>query len=182
MDQERRLAAVEQRLGALETTLSTLFAKNVSLKADGSAPVEEQTSATLWLDAGFEDPAFYGYETRPDGLGYRWLGAKSEAVVTVPVTRRRPRRIDVFIAIHINEKTLKALTIACDGRAAASYDETKRPDGVIVKSATFDGISGPAGAAYTDVKLTAGAKVDLTPQGDTRTLAVGINKLVVTEL
>ena len=47
---------------------------------------------------------------------------------------------------------------------------------------TFDAVPGSAGAALTDVKLSIGAKVDLTPQGDPRTLAVGIHKIVVTAL
>ena len=182
MDSERRIASVEARLGALESTLSTLFAKNVSLVADPPGAVEEQSSATLWFDAGFEHPAFYSNEVRGDGLNYHWMGREDTAVLTLPVTRRRPRRVDVHIAIWINEKTLNAFTIACDGRAPASYDETKREGGMIVKSATFDALSGPAGGAYSNVKLQLGAKVDLTPQGDARTLAVGLHKIVVTEL
>ena len=77
---------------------------------------------------------------------------------------------------------MNAFQVSCDGRTPASYDETKRVDGMIVKSATFDAVGGPAGAAYSDVKLSIGAKVDLTPQGDARTLAVGLHKIVVTEL
>ncbi|WP_226583518.1 hypothetical protein [Acuticoccus sediminis] len=181
LDSERRIGAVEQRLGALESTLSTLFAKNIGLVAQEPGAVAEQTSATLWLDAGFEHPAFYSHEVRGDGLGYHWMGREDGAVLTLPVTRRHPRRVEVYIAIFINEKTLNSFTISCDGRAPASYDEVKR-DGMIVKSATYDAVSGPAGSAYTDVKLSIGAKVDLTPQGDSRTLAVGLHKIVVTEL
>ena len=182
LDQERRIAAVEARLGALETTLSTLFAKNVGLVADTAGGLEEQASATLWFDAAFEHPAFYANEVRGDGLNYHWMGRDDTAVLTLPITRRRPRRVDVYIAISINEKTLNAFQVSCDGRTPASYDETKRVDGMIVKSATFDAVGGPAGAAYSDVKLSIGAKVDLTPQGDARTLAVGLNRIVVTEL
>ncbi|WP_139312822.1 hypothetical protein [Acuticoccus yangtzensis] len=184
MDSERRLSAVEERLGALETTLSTLYAKNVALVPDlvPDHPVAEQASATLWLDMGFDHPAFYTYEARGDGLGYHWIGRENSATFTLPVTRRQPRRVDVYVVISINDKTLNGLTISCDGRTPASYDQTKCPDGTIRKSATFDAVPGSAGAALTDVKLSIGAKVDLTPQGDPRTLAVGIHKIVVTAL
>lgn len=182
MDSERRVASLEQRLSALETTLSTLFAKNVALGAEVDGAAREQSSATLWFDMAFEHPAFYTHEIRNDGVSYHWMGRKDAAVLTLPVARGRPRRVDVYIAIYINEKTLGGLTIGCDGRAAASYDETRHVDGMLVKSATFDGVTGPGAAAFTDVKLAIDTKVDLTPQGDARTLAVGVNRIVVTEL
>ena len=182
MDFERRVASLEQRLGALETTLSTLFAKNVALGGEADGAVREQSSATLWFDTAFEHPAFYTHEIRTDGVSYHWMGRKDSAVLTLPVARSRPRRGDVYIAIYINEKTLEGFSIGCDGRAAASYDETRHVEGMLVKSATFDAVTGPGSGALTDVRLAIETKVDLTPQGDARTLAVGLNRIVVTEL
>lgn len=182
MDSQRQIAVVEERLAALESAISTLFAKNVGLVAERPEVLDERASVTIWLDARFDHPAFYAQELRPDGVSFRWMGQGDEAELTVPISRRRPRRVDVFIPIFINDEALRDFTIACDGRRATGYEERGLPEGILVKSATFDAAGGDQRATDTRLTLSIGTKVDLTPQGDPRTLAVALNRIVVTEL
>lgn len=185
MTEDRKAALLEQRIVALETAVSTLFGKNLEL-VEPKRPRfadRQKESATILVDAGFEHPAFYFHEARPgDGLPFRWFGNLEEATLTLPLPRSRPRRVEVHIAIPLNEAHVDGLAILCDGKEALTDEVTTLADGTVVKSAAFDAAAPGDQRSSTDVTLIARKRFDASAQGDPRMLGVGVHKIVVTEL
>lgn len=138
--------------------------------------------AEIPLGADFSSPAFYGLERWPDGTILRWMGQEDEAAIPLRVPTGRPLRVGVAIMHAISDATLEGFAIGLDGTFAESHETVRHADGTIMRSAVFAPLDPEAGAEReATLHFRAAHKVDLTDQGDARTLAVAVRKIVIAE-
>lgn len=138
--------------------------------------------AELHLAHDVASPAFYVPERWPNGMALRWMGQEDEAAIPLTVPTGRPLRIDVEILHAINDETLNGFLIGLDGAFASDHETVRNAEDAIVRSALFPALD-PAEGGYRTATLNFRAthKVDLSAQGDARTLAVAVRKIVIAE-
>lgn len=132
----------------------------------------------------FQHPAFHPPERRPgEDLAYRWFGAERDAEFRIAPPPGRAIRVEVEIVQAISEEALADFRIGLEDRVASDYEIAVAPDGVITKAAELR-VPGAPGEPVADLRLrlSAGARRDMTSDGDPRHLAVAIRRLVMREV
>ncbi|ORE95830.1 hypothetical protein ATO13_03190 [Stappia sp. 22II-S9-Z10] len=179
-------AALAHRLAEAEAQIALLVEQIVPLQeAVGAAIFDSATlqHQTIYAEDGLTHPAFYPPERRPaDGRPLRWIGREDDAVVATDISRTRPVRVDVEIAVTISQAALKGFSVSVDGKAPLSVEVVRLDDGSWRQSSTFAPPAAPDPLALTRVGLHIAAKTDLTSRGDPRALAVGIHKIDVWQI
>ena len=94
---------------------------------------------------------------------------------------RTPLVVETEIVHAINDETLAGFSVALAGTAPAETETTRNAAGTLVHVARFAPLAAEGGASERPVTLAlkVAHKVDLTGQGDPRTLAVALRKIVV---
>ncbi|WP_226581715.1 hypothetical protein [Acuticoccus sediminis] len=174
-----RLAEAEAQ-NALLLEQIALLQEAVGASIFDTATLQHQT---IYADDGLTHPAFYPPERRPsDGLSLRWIGNANDAVLPTDISRTRPIRVDVQLAVVINAAALDGFSVTCDGLPAVKVERTRMDDGSILHSSTFDAPASPDPLALVRIGLHIASKVDLTARGDPRFVAVAIHKIDVWQL
>ena len=95
--------------------------------------------------------------------------------------RSVPLVVEAEIVHAISDETLAGFSMTLDGTAPGETGTTRNAAGVLVAHAAFAPLEAADGAAERAVTLGLGIahKVDLSGQGDPRTLAVALRKIVV---
>lgn len=137
--------------------------------------------AEILFGRDFAHPAFYGLEVLEDGRTLRWMGQEDTAALTLAVPVRTPLAVETEIVHAINDETLAGFSVTLAGAAPAETEVTRNAAGTLVHTARFAPFEGDGGAAERTVslELKAAHTMDLTGQGDPRTLAVALRKIVV---
>jgi len=142
----------------------------------GPGPFE----AEIHIGHDVDSPAFYGAERWPNGMIVRWLGREDEAAIPLTVPAGEPLRVSMEILHAISEETLNGLAIGLDGTFAEELVTERNAAGAIVRSAVFAPLPPTEGRLRrTMLNVRAVHKVDLSAQGDARTLAVAVRKIVI---
>lgn len=182
MNSTNRIAALEARVSALEEALTETLSKNAPiLMSDFDEAFSERKKTTIFVDENFISPAFYWLEQLPpDGTTFRWLGKEQQAHMSVSFSRERPIRVTAHLAVYAGDQALEHFRIGCDGQFAKEYVIEKVGQRGATVSAIFPQL--PRADSVTQLSLRADWRKDLTDRGDPRTLAVGLNKLVVEQI
>ncbi len=180
------LAAVHARLAEAEGQNALLLEQIALLQEAVGASIFDGATAqhqTIYADEGLTHPAFYPPERRPsDGLSLRWIGNEDDAILPTDISRTRPLRVDVQIAVSADAAALDGFSVTCDGIAPIAVTRTRTDDGSWLHSSTFAPPQNPDPLALVRLGLHIASKVDLTDKGDPRSLAVGIHKIEIWQL
>jgi hypothetical protein len=125
--------------------------------------------------------AFYDAE-RPGDRPFRWFGREVEARIATTLERRRPARVEVTVEMAISRAALDDFRIGLDGIAATAGTVAPLDRGRVLLTAVVPGDPAAPPLARRELVLTAPTRVDMSPKGDRRTLAVAISRIVVEEI
>lgn len=150
------------------------------LKAYGGAG--SAGTSVIVLDERFSHPAFYFAERIAPGREFRWMGREAEAILPTTIPRTRAVRVDVHIEVYVNEETLEGLQLHIDGEPAITSECEHLDDGRVCKRFIVPAPREPDPFARMNVGLVLDTRVDMTPHGDPRRLAVAISRIEVVQL
>lgn len=186
MNIKEKITQIDSQIQSMERALGETIANKVPLLStdpDSDRPdfLWKKAGKTILFDEEFTAPAFYWLERwGREKKSFRWFGKEDLARIKVRFPSCKTLRIDVEIPLHAAPEALDGFSFGCGEQMASQYETETLDDGSLVRTAIFRDVLDEDG--IVELVLVSGWKKDMSYKGDSRTISVGIHKIVLTQI